>query len=206
MRRGIFYAALAAAFAVEAMPLGLRTAAWGIAPANRRAAVDEVFPDMGESATAAEIAAVLGGAADWRIAANITDTANYAEFREWAKYAGAPAVKGSVTAWMSFAVGADGLIAPPEDGGLAIDDFAVGSDGSLVAVFSLDGVDVGSSTPENRLKSVFAVEGAATLLPGEFSPDGVAVSLAPTGDGRVKATVTPPVNAGNAYFLKVRLK
>ena len=206
MRRLVLLAALGVAAAANGMPLGLRTAAWGIAPANRRAAVEAVFPALGAEATAGDVAAALNGAADGALADNIADAGEYAAFREWAKYAGAAAVKSSGTAWLSFAVGAPGLVPPPQEGDLVIDDVAVAPDGRLKAVFSLDGVDIGSDAVESRLKTVFSVEGATTLQKDAFSGKDIGLSLAPTGDGRVRARVTPPTNAGNTYFMRVKMK
>ena len=59
---------------------------------------------------------------------------------------------------------------------------------------------------EARLKTVFGVEGADTLNESAFSSDNVGLALAPTGDGRLKATVTPPVDAGDAYFMRLKVR
>ena len=137
---------------------------------------------------------------------NITNVDEYVEFREWAKSAGAVTVKASTTAWLSYAVDAAGVVPMPQDGDLAIDDLALGSDGKLEAVFSLDGVNIGSAAMESRLKTVFGVEGAASLDRDAFSDRNIGLSLTPTGDGRVKARVTPPVDAGNSFFMHVKMK
>ena len=205
MRRLALLVALAA-LAADAMPLGLRTAVWGVAPANRHAAVEAVFPALDAEATAGDVAAALDGAADDALVGNIADAASYAAFREWAKYAGAAEVKESGTAWLSYALGAAGVVPAPQEGDLVIDDVSVGADGRLDAVFSLDGVEVGSAAAEARLKTVFGVEGAATLDAKAFSGQNIGLSLAPTGDGRVRATVTPPPSAGRSFFLRVKVK
>ena len=93
----------------------------------------------------------------------------------------------------------------PQDGDLVIDEVAVSSDGKLEAVFSLDGVNIGSSVLESRLKTVFGVEGAKSLTDA-FSAQNIGFALLPTGDGRVKAMATPPADTGNSFFLRIKVK
>lgn len=188
----------------SAMPVGVQLAMRGRAAAQ--AAVDATFPPLAATATPGDVATALYGAMDDALADNITDTAAYAEFREWAKSAGAVSVKESGTAWLSYAVGASGVVPVPQDGDLAIDDVAIDADGKMEAVFSLDGVNIGTAALESRLKTVFGVEGAKTLDRSAFSDKNIGLSLAPTGDGRVRATVTPPSDAGNSFFMRVKMK
>ena len=207
LKLGALYALALAGLSASAIPVGVQMAMRGRAAAqSAQAAVDAAFPALAGTATAADIEAVLGTAADGAISDNITDVYAYAEFREWAKSAGAASVKESNTAWLSYAVGAPGVVPMPQNGDLMIDEVSVGADGKLDAVFSLDGVNIGSSALEARLKTIFGVEGATTLNPHEFSSDNVTVSLEPTGDGRVRATVVPPANADKAYFMRVKMK
>jgi len=188
----------------SAMPVGVQLAMRGRAAAQ--AAVDATFPKLATTATAGQVEAALSTAADSALADNITDVAEYDEFREWAKSAGAVTVKESGTAWLSYAIGAASVVPMPQDGDLVIDDVAVGSDGKLDAVFSLDGVNIGSAASESRLKTVFGVEGATTLSKEAFSDQNIGLSLAPTADGRVRARVTPPANTGNSFFMRVKVK
>ena len=101
----LMLAALAgAALPASAMPIGLRTAVWGVSGANGRAAVGRLLPDT-DSTT--EIKAALNDFSDKTVAANITDNSTYEEFREWALESGARAdtLAASSTAWLSFATG-----------------------------------------------------------------------------------------------------
>lgn len=94
----------------------------------------------------------------------------------------------------------------PKEGDLVVNDVQVGENGVVEAIFSLDGVNIGASALESRLKTIFSVESATTLKADAFSPDDATLSFEPTGDGRIRATVVPPENAGNAYFMRVRMK
>ena len=196
---------LLAGTSARAMPVGVRLAMQGRAIANA-AASGEVFPVLEAGASAAKVADALSGARDNALAANIADAAAYSEFRAWAMSVGAERVKASGTAWLSYALGASGIVPEPQEGDLAVDDMAVDPDGCIEAVFSLEGVDVGSTALEARLKTVFGVEGASALDGRAFSSDNVGLSLEPTGDGRVRAVVVPPQDAGSSYFMRVRLK
>ena len=224
MRCGVLLAALAATVAAQAMPLGLRTAMWGVAAANRRAVAGDVFPELGETATAAEITAALDGAADGALAANIADAADYGDFRNWARGVGAAAVKASGTAWLSFALGTDRLIGRDITSNdvhivsFKVADAAV-TGGSLGTVrpasfafeVAIDGVDVGSAlvakeTLKANLKKVLGLEGAATLTPGAFSADNIEITFDMPVDGKARFTATPPPDAGNAFFMRVKIK
>ena len=196
------YAWVLAGLSASAMPVGVQLAMRGRAAAQ--AAVDATFPKLATTATAGQVEAALSTAADNALADNITDVAEYDEFREWAKSAGAVTVKESNAAWLSYAVGAAGVVPMPQDGDLVIDDVSVGSDGKLEAVLSLDGVSIGAAALESRLKTVFGVEGAKTLTDA-FSDQNIGLSLEPTGDGRVKAVVTP-IGSPSSFFMRVKVK
>lgn len=225
MRCGVLLAALAATAAAQAMPLGLRTAMWGVASANRRAVADEAFPELGATATAAEIAAALDSATDGALAANIADAADYDDFRNWAREVGAAAVKESGTAWLSFALDADALVEKElTDKDVTIESFSVNASGgadsgamvssrpTMSLKFAVDGVTVGTAAIGERIKTVLGVEGAAELKESAFSSDNLTVSLAPMNDGRIKATVTRRDEGGatgvspDSFFLRVKVK
>ena len=207
----LMLAALAgAALPASAMPIGLRTAVWGVSGANGRAAVSRLLPET-ESST--EIKVVLKEFSDETVAANITDNSTYEEFREWALESGARAdtLAASSTAWLSFASGSPVLVGAPKNGDLVIDEVSpAGPDGAIEMIFSLADVEIGQQALEARLKTVFGVVGAKTLNGGAFSDANLAFSLTPTDDGRVKAVVTPKRNADgnapNAFFMKVKVK
>lgn len=195
---------LSSAFAC-AMPLGLRTAVWGGSAAVRLSDLEAAFPALGSEATKEDVSEVLSGAADSALAENITDVDEYAEFREWAKYANAAEVKDSVTAWLSFAIGAKGIIEEPKEGSLSIDAVCIKEDGSLEVVFSLDGVNVGNEVVERRLKTVFGVEDATTLSKSAFAVNESDVKLSSNGDGRISAVVAPPKEK-DTYFVRIKIK
>ena len=161
-----------------------------------------------------EAKAAVAEFADARIAEYITTKAEYDAFREWARAlkgtgdsaSMTEAVKASGTAWVSFALDAAAVVPTPKDGDLVIDAVSVSSGGAAEAVFALDGVRVGTAAAEARLKTIFGVEGAATLEDGAFSSDNLDFSLTPTGDGRIKTVVAPHENAAGTFFLRVKMK
>jgi len=204
LKLGAFSALALAGLFASAMPVGVKMAMHGRATAQ--AAVNAAFPELSAAATPADVAEALGAAADDTLVDNITNVAEYAEFREWAKSVGAVTVKSSDTAWLSYVVGAVGVVPMPQDGDLAIDDIVLGSDGKLDAVFSLNGVNIDSAALESRLKTVFGVEGAASLDKNEFSEKNIGLSLMPTRDGRVRARITPPAEAESSFFMRAKVK
>lgn len=196
---------LLAGLSAGAMPVGVRMAMLGRAAALASTPSSD-FPELDSQATPASVTEALAGATDEALVANITDVAAYSEFRTWATSVGSANVKASNTAWMSYALGVAALVPVPQEGDLVIDDAVVGEDGNIEAVFSLDGVYVSQAALEARLKTVFGVEGATSLDATKFSSDNIVLVLEPTNDGRVKATVTPPPEAEDAYFMKVKVK
>ena len=199
-----------AALPASAMPIGLRTAIWGVSSANGRAAVGRLLP---ETDSTSEIKAALNDFSDKTVAANITDNSTYEEFREWALESGAraDALAASSATWLSFASGSPVLVGAPKNGDLVIDEVSpAGPDGAIEMIFSLADVEIGQQALETRLKTVFGVVGAKTIDEGAFSDANLAFSLTPTDDGRVKAVVMPKRNADgnapNAFFMKVKVK
>lgn len=192
-------------FSASAMPVGVRMAMLGRA-AVAASAADLAFPELDAQATPANVAEALAGATDEALAENITDAGSYSEFRIWATSVGAATVKASATAWMSYALGLAELAPVPQDGDLKIDTAQVGADGKLEAVFSLDGVYVNQAALEERLKTVFGVEGAGSLDKTQFSSENIVLALEPTNDGRIRAIVTPPPDADDEFFMLIRVK
>jgi hypothetical protein len=207
----LMLAALAgAALPSSAMPIGLRTAVWGVSSANGRAAVGRLLP---ETDSTSEIKAALKDFSDKTVEASIADDATYEEFRDWALESGARAdtLAASSTAWLSFAAGSPVLVGAPQDGDLVIDEVSpAGPDGAIEMIFSLADVEIGQQAPEARLKTVFGVVGAKTLNGGAFSDANLTFSLMPTDDGRMKAVVTPKRdengNLPTSFFVKVKMK
>jgi hypothetical protein len=50
------------------------------------------------------------------------------------------------------------------------------------------------------------VEGASTLEEGTFSSDNIEIIFDAPANGKARFTVTPPANAGNAFFMRVNVK
>ena len=210
LKKLVFAAATGAALQMMAMPIGLRTAVWGVSSSNGRTAVARLLPETG---SAAEIEETLAGFNDKAVGANIADDSEYEEFREWALESGArvEALTNSPTAWLSFATGSPVLVAEPQEGDLVIDEVsAMDEDGKIEIVFSLEDVTIDRQALEARLKSIFGVVGSTTLDESEFSEANLALSLTPTEDGRVKATITPKKDAGGnaptTFFMRVKVK
>ena len=207
----LMIAALAgAALPASAMPIGLRTAVWGVSGANGRAAVGRLLP---ETDSMSEIKAALNDFSDKTVTANITDNSTYKEFREWALETGARAdvLTASTTAYLSFATGSPVLVAEPQDGDLVIDEVSsIGADGTIEMVFSLADVEIGHQAFGERLKTIFSVVGAKTIDEGAFSDANLTFSLIPMDDGRVKAVVAPKKDENgkvpSAFFMKVKVK
>ena len=207
----LMLAALAgAALPASAMPIGLRTAVWGVSGANGRAAVSRLLP---ETESSAEIKVVLKEFCDETVAANITDYSEYEEFREWALETGARAdvLTASTTAYLSFATGSPVLVAEPKNGDLVIDEVSpAGADGTIEMIFSLADVEIGHQAFGERLKTIFSVVGAKTIDEGAFSDANLIFSLIPMDDGRVKAVVAPKKDENgkvpSAFFMKVKVK
>ena len=68
--------------------------------------------------------------------------------------------------------------------------------GGLVAVETL----------KENLKKVLGIEGSATLSSGDFSSDNIDITFYAPVDGKARFTVTPPSDAGNSFFMRVKVK
>ena len=192
-------------------------------------AATEPFPEVATNAAPGTVAAALSGAADAGLVANVVDGTNYNAFREWAarvkgangaEAVGAQTVKESAKAWLSYALGSDRLIAKEITSNdvhivrFAVDDGAA-TGGSRSPVFAfevaIDGVNIGGgSVPEvvlkENLKKVLGMEGAASLTPSAFLSDNIDITFDTPVDGKAKFTVAPPADAGNSFFMRVKVK
>lgn len=184
-------------------------------------AVVEPIPELGASATAAEVASALGGSADAKLAANIADAAEYAAYRAWALGLSGVTpqqVKDSAYSWLSYALDTDKLIAAaPKEGDVIIDTFeSSATDGAFEFAVKIDGIAVGDNALEATIRKVFDIEGAEKLMSGGmgelgvgFSPDNVEVNAAVPENGNVKFTVTPKMENGekpDSFFFRVKMK
>ena len=180
------------------------------------------FLPLADDATAAEVAEALSGVADASLVANIADGTNYNAFCAWAQSVkdargsapiGAQTVKESANAWLSYAFAADALI----DKELTSDDVQIESfapastDGKFEFIVSVKDVNIGGGsvaveTLKENLKKVLGIEGAATLSPSGFSSDNIDITFDAPVDGKAKFTVSPPADAGNSFFMRVKVK
>ena len=184
------------------------------------------IPDIAEDATPSEVASATGEFADAGIAANVTDATEYASYRQWAlsvtnDATSVQSVKDSMRTWISYALSSDRLIDKDITSNdvhivsfrVAGDDAVSTSSGTPQFAFevAIDDVDIGSSdavkmeTLKSNLKKVLGVEGASTLSPGAFSPDNVEITFDAPVDGRARFKVNPPADAGNSFFMRVKL-
>ena len=180
------------------------------------------IPELPLSATASDIVTALQGSADIRLTGNIKDVVTYSAYREWAttvkdvdgkNAAGKQTVKDSTRAWLSFALGADALIGRElSSGDVKIESFTlVSTEGKFEFIVSMNDVNIGGGsvaleTLKENLKKVLGVEGAATLSSGAFSSDNIDVTFDTPVDGKAKFTVSPPADASNSFFMRVKVK
>ena len=186
------------------------------------------FQHLMEGAAAVEVAAALADATDADLSSNILDATNYNAFCTWAQYvknengttvAGTQAVKESENAWLSYALGADRLITREiASNDMQIVSFKVGDSGVIGSsrpIFAfevaIDGVNIGGSSVaevvlKENLKKVFGIEGAVTLNPAAFSPDNIDIIVGVPMNGKAHFTVIPPVDVGNSFFMRVKVK
>jgi len=225
MRRELFFAALLACAGVQAMPLGLRTAMWGMARARGSAAggEDDPIPALGADASPEAVAVALDGSRDGGLAENIGDATCYRAYYDWARgvtnatATSAWAIKQSPRAWRSFALGADALIARDiASNDVHIVSFEPSADTGrppcpFVFEVAIDGVNIGGGVVaaemlKANLKKVFEVEGASTLEEGMFTTDNIEITFDAPANGRARFAATPPVNAGKVFFMRVKVK
>ena len=175
------------------------------------------IPELPSTATADEVAAALGGSADTKLSANITDAANYAAYREWAlgvktadgsAVAGAEAVKNAANAWFSYALNTAALIAAaPKEGDLKIGGFTQGSSAGVFDLsVSISGITVGDNATAANLKKVFGVEGAGLLDESEFKEENVNIEFGKPDGGKMKIKATPKNPAAKQFFMRVKMK
>ena len=168
-----------------------------------------------------EVAAALAGTTDASLAANVTNVAQYAAYRDWAlsvtnATTTAQTIKESTRTWLSYAFAADALI----DKDLTSDDVKIESftpastDGKFEFTVSVKDVNIGGGsvaveTLKENLKKVLGIEGAATLSPDGFSSENVDFEIGTPKDGKATFTAKPKDAAkgdGGAFFMRVRVK
>ena len=180
------------------------------------------IPDIGEAPTVQEVQEALYGSEDGALSENIHDGVSYNAYREWATavktsdgsaVAGHQAVKESPSAWLSFAFGVDALIGKE----LTSDDVKIESfsPASTVGKFdftvsvkdvNIGGGSIAEAVLKENLKKVLGVEGAKSLSSGAFSSDNIDITFGSPVNGKAKFFVSPPADADNSFFMRVKVK
>ena len=165
-----------------------------------------------------DLAAALAGTTDASLTVNVTNVAQYAAYRTWAlsitnATTTAQMIKESTRTWLSYAFGADALIAKElTSDDVKIESFTPAStDGQFEFTVSVKDVNIGGGSVEvetlkENLKKVLGIEGAATLSPGGFSSDNIDITFDAPVDGKARFTVSPPADAGSSFFMRVKVK
>lgn len=169
------------------------------------------IPELGTGASSEMITLVLSGAADAKLAANITTAAEYAAFRAWTMGLSGVTpqqVKDSAYSWLSYALDTDALIAAaPKEGDLTIGGFTQGSSAGVFDLsVSISGIAVGDNATAANLKKVFDVEGAGLLDESEFKDENVDIEFGKPEGGKVKIKATPKDPTAKQFFMRVRMK
>jgi hypothetical protein len=172
-----------------------------------------VLPDLGETATAEEVAVILKQLADSKLAQHLTTVDAYEDFRKWvnAQNIADEDVKTSLLAWLSYALDANELIADtPKADGLKVEGLTQADrNGVLGLTFTLEGVEIGEDAIK-RLAQVFEVLGGSQLAAEALTADQVETTYQTPEEGKVKVKVKPLVEDGQVppsnFFFRVKMK
>jgi len=204
----------------------LRGIAWTLAPA------DDPIPMIAPDADTAVVNSTVDGVgfADAAVKEVIGGSAEeYNAFKTWADgvkgatgdaLAGEAAVIASPRASLSYLFGVDALIGKEITsndvqivGFEVVDSGVLGtsSPASFAFKVAIDGVNIGGGSVadavlKENLKKVLGIEGAKSLSSGAFSSDNIDITLDTPVDGKAKFTVSPPADAGNSFFMRVKVK
>ena len=89
---------------------------------------------------------------------------------------------------------------------------AMGSSRPTIAFeVAIDGVNIGGGSVsetmlKENLKKVLGIEGATSLNPAAVSSNNIDITFDTPVDGKAKFTVSPPSDAGNSFFMRVKVK
>ncbi len=194
-----------------------KSTGWGVGVGEKwNGLMLQHWPDILTAASsdteAGEIVAIF---ADKALVAQVTNKVEYDVFRGWVNNNNLhqPTVVDCKNTWHSYALGADTLI----DKELTSDDVKIESftpastDGKFEFTVSVKDVNIGGSsvaveTLKENLKKVLGIEGTATLSPGGFSSDNIDITFDTPVDGKARFTVSPPADASNSFFMRVKVK
>ena len=202
-----------------------KSTGWGVGVGEKwNGLMLQYWPEvLTEISSDAAVGEVMSKFADKGLVAQVSTVADYNAFRAWVNGNNLyqPAVVDNKYSWLSYALGADALIgkeimsndvrivafeATDEDGG------AMGSSRPTFAFeVAIDGVNIGGGsvaveTLKENLKRVLGIEGAVTLSQGSFSSDNIDITFDAPVDGKARFIVSPPVDAGNSFFMRVKVK
>ena len=178
----------------------------------------EAIPAIAADAGSEAVVSALSGSADVNLTANISNATQYVGYRTWAlsvtnDTTTAQMIKESARTWLSYALGADALIDKElTSADVKIESFTPATiDGKFEFTVSVKDVNIGGGsvaveTLKENLKKVLGVEGAATLTPGAFSSDNIDIIFGAPVNGKAKISVSPPADAGDSFFMRVKVK
>ena len=181
----------------------------------------EILTDISSDAAVGE---VMSKFVDKGLVAQVSTVADYNAFRAWVDGNNLyqSNVVESTRTWLSYALGADALIgkeiasndvrivafetADVESGAMGLSHPT-----SFAFEVAIDGVNIGGGmvaveTLKENLKKVLDVEGATTLSPDAFSSDNIEITFDTPVDGKARFIATSPANAGNTFFMRVKVK
>ena len=173
-------------------------------------------------ASDAEVGEIVETFADKEFATQVTNKVEYDAFRAWVNGNNLhqPTVIDSKNTWLSYALGTDALIGKEITsndvqivGFDMVDGGALGTTrpASFAFEVAIDGVNIGGGSVaeailKENLKKVLGIEGAKSLSSGAFSSDNIDITFDTPVDGKAKFTVSPPNDAGNSFFMRVKVK
>ena len=168
------------------------------------------------------ISLMLDGAADSGLGANITNAAVYSAYLDWTTtvkgsdgttVAGENAVWASPYSWLSFALGSDTLMTNSlTSADVTITSFApAGDDGAFALEVEIAPLAIGSGVADqavllSTLAQIIGIEGATSLATDTFSSDGIGVTFSSPDNGRIRLIATPPADAGDSFFMRVKVR
>jgi len=172
------------------------------------------LPALKSTATAADVKKALVGAADKRLASNVTDVETYDDFRTWAaavtdgsgRPLGQSKVMNSDGVWAAYALGLDRLPAEAiDEDDFQVEEFKRDGVAEYRVRFSARDFDIGKNASEANLRRLITVEGATSFEPGAFSSDAVTLKFQSVSDGSLPLTIRPSRPVRDSFFISIKL-
>ena len=179
---------------------------------GRKVFYNEPLANLGESATANEIADALKGFADEQLTARIKSGKQYGAFKAWHDGVCGGDIDKWLTlvespcVWFSYALGLNApLSAAPTQGALKVTKFSPMSEGrSFDLELAINDIAVSGDATTDNLATVFSVEGCKRLGDG-FAADTLTADFSALTDGKVKVRITPKDENADSFFARVGL-